>query len=233
MRETTRSKPRIGLDLDGVTFNTFHHVLRTVNAANQTEVPYCNLKDYPLFPSLPGSTAKQISEAFDLFWEKRHTEIGLIHPEIPGILATLSRHYEIHVTTSAAKGSKVATPNIIATLDRHKITYDALHHVRSGEEKVEIGKKIGIDIHIEDDLKVAHFSDAHVILYPQPWVWGPIERNGGNHLNGKPLQIHPKPKELDGLNGNSHLNGSKGLIIIVHNWRHIRELLLKSAVLRS
>ncbi len=225
------NRPIIGLDLDGVTLNTFSCVLRTVNCANKTEVPYCNLRHYPLFPSLPGSSAEQISNAFNLFWEERPTEIGLIHPKIPTILRQLSEHYEIHITTSAAKGSKKATPNIISTLNRHQIPYSMLHHVESGEAKAALGKSLGIGIYIEDDVKICSSSDAHVILYPQPWVWGHIERHGIDSI-GKKVQIRPKPEELDKMNGKPRINGPR-LIIIPRNWGDIRTLLLGSNTLRS
>lgn len=165
----TKSKPRLGVDVDDVVIEYVRGLLEFYNHVHFDRVQYHNIRDFDLAKSFTkASKEEQLTAMMEHFSHHDYfTKLPSVPTAIPALRA-LEQKYDIHYITARHENHQ----------DR---TYEWFHkhglfpaNVHFAKQKGLVALTLGLETHIDDavhnlDAIAKHSPNTNTILFNRPW----------------------------------------------------------------
>lgn len=195
----------VGLDFDDVIFNFNPTFYAYHNVKYGSRIERQHMTSFDMQKVLNCTLDEVRDRVFEFTLSPEHGD-ALPVEGAKEALAELSKKYELHIITARNRQANDVT---FQWIEKHfpkhfqsvTITNQFFGLPGTTYTKVEIGKKIGIDVMIEDSIKNAHeIGTAHipVILLDTPWNQGELPANVTRVYSWAEIvdAIHKKAAEL-------------------------------------
>lgn len=173
---TDLKKKTIGVDLDNTLADTMPRWLGEAEILFGIKATKKDMVRYNLTEMFPNLSHDQVLDTFKRIWENDYKNIRLIDKDIPSILDSLHRKFNIYITTM----NKHHT--VKDWLDQNKIPYDKIIQFSLHTDKHKLEE---VSIYIDDFQEIienAIKAGKTAILLRQPWNDDFISRNKSSNM---------------------------------------------------